>query len=382
MGTLKIKSKDDMRRLKEEMEKWMQVREESARRQVCGAEEVLKRVLGENGRVKKAFGTEPTVVLVPPPQIELIIQDEEHQRREGNELRSPCRKHVQDGEVIWPIDEPLGQQPYKSQDTTHIAGFQKELDQLRLQVAVLHNENQSLESTHKIDRETIEGLRLEMQEAITQLNELQARHTANNVHSAPDPTQQLQHGQVYVLPTPSITPQNAKATHKLQRAKPPVQPSGNNCAPKVAESPKAKRKKRKAAVMPTPVEPVLFVDPTNPQASSIHSYQQKMYLLQVKVYSGVPIEVSDIPWPVLPRHGMAYPIMIHSRKEIKLVDVMEFAQAFWIGGNGLAKERAAEVISAWSWMCPPGRVKCTKDLKSWIGRATTFLYQAKKELGL
>ena len=375
MGTPKIKSKDDMRRLKEEMEKWMQVREETARRHVSNAEEELKRVLGENGKVMKALGTRPA-------KSEPLIRDDGHQycRREENELRSPCSKPLHDNEVIRPFEEPLKQQPYDIQDATQIAGFLEELEQLRLQVASLRNENARLESTHQIDLETIEGLRLEMQEAITELDGLRTRQTAENVHSASDPAQKIRHGEVYVPPTPLATPRDAEPHNNPQWAK-AVPPPGGNCPPKVAEKPKVKRK-RKAAVMPVPIEPVLFVDPTTPQESSIQSYQQKMYLLQVKVYSRLDVDVSDIPWPVLPLHGKAYPVMIHGRKEIKSADVMEFAKAFWIGGNGLAKERAVEMISAWSWMCPPGRVNCTKDLRSWIGRTTTFLRLAKEKLGL
>lgn len=365
----------------------MEVREEAARRQVSNAEEELKRVLGENAKVKKALGAGPAVEPVPPPppqvpQDEPLIRDEEHQCREGNELRSPCGKPVRDNEVIRAFEEPLEQQPYDSQDTTQIAGFLKELEQLRLQVAVLRNVNWRLESTHKTDQETIEGLRLEMQEAITELDELRTRQTATNAHSAPDTTQQIQHGEVYMPPTPLITPRDAKAPYNLRSAKAPAQSLGGNCPSKVAETPMVKRTKRKAAVMPTPIEPVLFVNPTSPQESSIQSYQQEMYRLQVKVYSQLPVDVSDIPWPVLPLPGKAYPIMIHGRKEIKLTDVMEFVKAFWIGGNGLAKERAVEMISAWTWMCQAGRVKCTKDLRSWIGRTTTFLHQAKRKLGL
>jgi hypothetical protein len=383
MGTPKIKSKDDMRRLKEEMEKWMEVREETAKRQVSDADEVLKRVLGENAKVKKALGAGTAVALVPPPQDKPLTQHEKHR----NELRSPCGKPVHDNEVTRAFEEPLEQQPHTHhrQGTTQIAqnaGFLEELEQLRLQVAILRNENWRLESTHKIDQETIEGLRLEMQEAITELDELRTRQTAKNVHSSSAPIQQTQHGEVHMLPTPLITPRAAEAPHNLQRANAPVQSLGDNCPPKISEKPKVKRKKRKAAVMPTPIEPVLFVDPTCPQESSIQSYQQKMYLLQVKVYSQLPVDVSDIPWPILPLPGNAYPIMIHGRKEIKLTDVMEFAGAFWIGGNGLAKERAVEMISAWSWMCIGRRVKCTKDLRSWIGRTTTFLRQAKEKLAL
>jgi hypothetical protein len=375
MGTPQLKSKDDMRRLKEKMEEWMKVREETARRQVSDAEEELKRILGENTKVKKAIG----LALAPLPQDELLIRD---QRREGIKLGSPCHKPVCDSKAIRPFDEPLGQQPYESQDTTQTAGFLKELEQLRLQVTALGNENRKLESTHKIDREIIEGLRLEMQEAITELDELRTRHTAENVHSASDPTQQLQHGGVYVLPTSLITPQGAEAPHNLQSAKPAARSPCDSRPPKVSEEPMTKRKKKKAAVMPTPIKPVLFVDPANPRESLIQSYQQKMYLLQVKVHSRLPVDVRDIPWPVLPPPGKAYPITIHGRKEIKSADVMKFAEAFWIGGKGLAKERAVEMISAWTWMCPTGRVKCTKDLGSWIGRTTTFLHQAKRKLGL
>ena len=384
MGTPKIKSKDDMRRLKGEMEKWIQVREQAARRQVSNAEEELKRVLGENAKVKKALGAGPAVEPVPPPpQDEPLIRDEEHQCREGNELRSPCGKSVHDNQVIRAFEKPLEQQPHDSQDATQIAsGFLKELEQLRLQVAILRNENWRLESTHKTDQETIEGLRTEMQEAITELDELRTRQTAKNVHSAPDPTQQIQHGEVYMPPTPLITPRDTEAPHNLQSAKAPAQSLGDNCPSKVAETPKVKGKKGKAAVMPTPIKPVLFVNPTSPQESSIQSYQQKMYLLQVKVYSQLPVDASDIPWPVLPLPGKAYPIKIHGRKEIQLTDVMKFVKAFWIGGNGLAKKRAVEMISAWSWMCHAGRVKCTKDLRSWIERTTTFLHEAKRKLGL
>ena len=166
----------------------------------------------------------------------------------------------------------------------------------------------------------------------------------------------------------------------LQRTK-TAPPPGGNCPPKVAEKPKVK-KKRKAAAMPAPIEPVLFVDPATPQESSIQSYQQKMYLLQVKFYSQLAVDVSDIPWPILPLPGKTYPIIINGRKEIRSADVMKFAEAFWIGGNGLAKERAVEMISMWSWMCPPGRVNCTRGLRSWIGRTTTFLRLAKEKLGL
>jgi len=382
MGTPKIKSKDDMRRVKEEMGKWMQVREETAKRQVSDAEEVLRRVLGENSKVKKALGAATVVALVPPPQDKPLIQEEEHQCRDVNELRSPCGKPVHDNEVTHVFEVPLEQQPYDNQDITQIADFLEELEQLRLQVAILRNENLGLESTHKIDQETIEGLRLEMQEAITELDVLRTRQTAKNVHSVSAPTQQIQHGEVYVPPTPLITPRDAEAPYNPQWAKAPMQSLRDNCPPKVAEKPKVKGKKKKAAVMPTPIEPVLFVDPTSPQESSIQSYQQKMYLLQVKVYSQLPVDVSDIPWPILPLPGKAYPVMIRVRTEIKLTDVMEFSKTFWIGGNGLAKERAAEMISAWSWMCQGKRVKCTKDLRSWIGRTTTFLCKARRKLGL
>ena len=373
MGTPKIKSKDDMRRLKEEMEKWMQVREETARRHVSNAEEELKRVLGENGKVMKALGARPA-------KSEPLIRDDGHQycRREENELRSPCSKPLHDNEVIRPFEEPLKQQPYDIQDATQIAAFLEELEQLRLQVASLRNENSRLESTHQIDQETIEGLRLEMREAITELDELRTRQTAENVHSASDSAQQIRHGEVYVPPTPLITPGDAEPRSNPQRVK-AVPPPGGNCPPKVTEKPKIKRK---AATMPAPIKPVLFVNPTTPQESSIQSYQQKMYLLQVKVYSQLAVDVRDIPWPVLPLSGKTYPIMIHSRKEIKLADVMKFAKAFWIGRNGLAKERAVEMISTWSRMCLPGRVNCTKDLRSWISRTTTFLHLAKEKLGV
>ena len=379
MGPPKIKSKDDMRRLKDDMEKWMEVREVTARRQASDAEEELKRVLGENAKVMKALGAKPAM------SKPLIIRDEEHECREGNELRSPCGKSVHDHEVIRPIEKPLEQQPYDIQAAAQIAGFLTELEQLRLQVALLRNENRRLESTHQIDQETIEGLRLEMQEAITELEDLRTRQTSENVlsASAPAPAQLIQHGEeVYVLPTPLITPRDAETQHNLQKAKAPVPSPGDNCPPKVVEQPMVKRKKRKAAVMPTPVEPVLFVDPTTPQEASIQSYQQKMYQLQVKVYSQLPVDISDIPWPILPLPGKAYPVMIHRRKAIQSADVMEFTELFWIGGNGLAKERAAEMISTWSWMCPPGRVNCTKELKSWIGRTTTFLRLAKEKLRL
>ncbi len=375
MGTPKIKSKDDMRRMKEEMEKWMEVREVTARRQASDAEEQLKRVLGENAKVMKALGAKPATS-------KPLIQDEEHECREGKELRFPCGKPILDNEVIQTFEKPIEQQPYDIQGATQIAGFLEELEQLRLQVALLHNENSRLESTHQTDQETIEGLRLEMQEAITELDVLRTRQTAENVHSASDPAQQIQHGEVYVPPTPLITPRDAETQHTLQGAKAPVPSPGDNCPPVGAEKPMVKRKKKKAAVMPAPIEPVLFVDPATPQESSIQSYQQKMYLLQVKVYSQLPVDVSDIPWPVLPLPGMAYPIMIHRRKQIQSADVMKFTKAFWIGGNRLAKERAVEMISTWSWMCHAGRVICTKDLRSWIARTTTFLRLANEKLSL
>jgi len=364
------------------MGKWMEVREETAKRHVSDAEDMLRRVLGENAKVKKALGAETAVALVPPPLHNPLIQEDEHPCRDVNELRSPCGKPVHDNEVTQAFEVPLEKQPYDNQDTTQIAGFLEELEQLRSQVAILRNENLRLESAHKIDQETIGGLRLEILEAITELDVLRTRQTAKNVHSASAPTHQIQHGEVYVPPTPLITPRDAEAPYNPQWAQAPMQSLRNNCPHKVAEKSKLKGKKKKAAVMPTPTEPVLFVDPTSPQESSIQSYQQKMYLLQVEVYSQLPVDISDIPWPILPLPGKAYPVMIHGRTEIKFTDVMEFAQTFWIGGNGRAKERAVEMISAWSWMCPAGRVKCTKDLRTWIRRTTTFLYQARKNLGL
>ena len=354
----------------------MEVREMTARRQASDAEEELKRVLGENAKVMKALGARPAM------SKPLIIRDEEHEHREGNELRSPCGKPVHDNEVIRPFEKPLEQQPYDIQAATQIAGFLTELEELRLQVALLRNENLRLESTHQIDQETIEGLRLEMQEAITELDELRTRQTAENVHSVSAPAQQSQHGEVYVLPTPLITPRDAETQHYLERTKAPAPSPGDNRPPKVAEKPMVKRKKRKAAVMPAPIEPVPFVDPTTPHEASIQSYQQKMYLLQVKVYSRSPVDVRDIPWPVLPLPGNVYPIMIHRRKEIQAADVVKFAELFWIGGNGVAKERAVDMISNWSWMCPTGRVNCTKELRSWIGRTTTFLRLARETLRL
>ena len=188
MGTPKIKSKDDMRRLKAEMEKWMHVREETARRQVSNAEEELKRVLGENGKVMKALGAKLAMS-------EPLIRDEERQSREGNELRPLCSKPLHDNEVIRPFEGPFKQQPYYDiQDATQIAGCLRELEQLRLQVASLRNENSTLESTRQVDQETIQGLRLEMQEAITELDELRTRQTAENVHLASAPAKQIQHG--------------------------------------------------------------------------------------------------------------------------------------------------------------------------------------------
>jgi len=364
-----------MRKLKEEMERWMEVREETARQKVSAAEEELKRVLGENAKVKKALRVAPEVAVVPLPRDETFILDEisqDHQRRERNEPRSPRHKSVHYNEVFSLLDEPHGLQPYDIQGTKRIASLEKELEELRLRSVVLLDKNSRLEFAHLVDQETIEGLRLEMQEAITELDALRTRHIADKVHSESAGAQGSQNVEAYIPPTPSITPQDHI---NPPTAKPPAQPPSDICPPNVAEKPKGKRKKKKAAVMATPVEPVLFVDSTNPQQQSIQSYQQKMYLLQVKVYSRSPVDVWDIPWPVFPCREI-----IHSRKEIKSAEVMEFSKAFWIGGD--AKERATEVIAAWSWMCPPGRVECTKDLRSWIGRTTTFLRQAREKLGL
>ena len=382
MGTLKTKSEDDMRRLKNEMEKWMEVREETARQKVSEAEEELKRVLGENEKVKKAIGVAPEMALLPLPREEPFILDEvspAYQRREGNRLRSPRHTYVHDDEVFQPFEESHEPQTCDSQDTNQITSLKQELEELRLQSMSLHDENARLESVHQMDREIIEGLRLEMQEAITELDGLRTRHIADHIYSEPARAQSPQHEEAYIPPTPSITPQEAEAPHNHPPTEAPAQPPGDICPPEVARNPKAKRRKK---TMPTPVEPVLFVDPTNPHELTIQAYQQKMHLLQVKVYSRSAVDIRDIPWPVFPPAGKSYPVIIQGRKQIKAVDVMKFAKAFWIGGSGLAKERAGEMIAAWAWMNPPGRVECTKDLRSWIGRTTTFLHQARERLSL
>ena len=370
-----------MRKLVKEMEIWMEVRERTARQEVSKAKEKLERVLEENAKVKTALGVGPKVASVPPPRDEPLVLSQDHLRGEENKPRSPHQTCVRDREDFRPFEELPVQQPYNDQDTKRIASLEKELDESRLQAAVLHDENMKLESAHKMDRETIEGLRLEMQEAIFELDALRTRHIPEKVHSSSAPVQRTQPEEVYAPPTPSITPQGEEPPHHLQTERPPAQSSSATYPPKAEESPKVKRKKRKAAVVPTPVKPRLFVDPTNPQESLIQLYQQKMYLLQVKVHSRLPVDIGDIPWPVFPPGGKTYPIVIHGRKGIKSADVMEFAKTFWIGGNGLAKERAAEMIFAWSWMCPPGRVECAKNLRSWIGRTTTFLLHARKKLG-
>src|SRR5258708_37792138 len=103
MGTPIIKSKTDMRRLKEEMEEWMEVREETGRQKVSGAEEELRRVLGENEKVKRALGVAPEVVLVPLPRDDPFIFDAVSQdQQQGNKLQSPRHGYVHDNEVFQP----------------------------------------------------------------------------------------------------------------------------------------------------------------------------------------------------------------------------------------------------------------------------------------
>lgn len=381
MGTLNVKSKDDMRRLKEKTEKWMKVREETAKQKVSEAEEELKRVLEENEKVRKALGVAPEVALVRDEPFILDEVSQDHQR-EGNNPRSSRHKHIHDDKVLGPFEVPHGPQICDSQEAKRIASLEKESEELRLRSALLRDQNSRLESAHQMDREIIEGLRLEMQEAITQLDVFRTRDITDRVHSASACTQCSQLGEAYVPLIPSIAPRDAETQNALPTAERRAQPPSNILPPKDAENPKATKKKKKAAVMPTPVEPVLFVDPTNSQEPSIQSYQRKMYLLQVKVYSRSAVDVSDIPWPVFPLARKAYPIVIQGRKDIKSAGVMEFAKAFWIGGDGLAEKRAGEMIAAWSWMCAAGRVQCTKDLRSWIERTTTFLRHAREKLGL
>ena len=384
MGAPKIKSKDDVQRLEAEMKKWMQVREKTARRKVSEAEEGLKRVLGENAKVKKALGIEPAVALIPPPQDEPRIVNETsqgHQHWERQKSKSPYHQSAHN-EVLPSLDVSFEQQSYGGQDTKQIASLQKELEELRLQSEVLRNENWRFKSAHQTDQEIIEGLRLEMQQAITELDALRTRHITEPVHSAPDPTTASQHEEACMPRAPSITPQDPPVSHNCQATKTLVRSPSDIRPPKTAELHKIKRKKKKAAVMPTPIEPVLYMDPTNPQETSIQSYQQRMYQLQVKIYSRLPVDINDIPWPVFPIPGKTYPVTILGRKQIKSADVLEFAKGFWVGGKGPAKERAVKMISAWSWMCPPGRVECTKDLRSWIGRTTTFLRHAREKLSL
>jgi len=367
------------KKLKDEMNGWMDKRENAAAQKLKEAQWELERVHAENQRVRKRMGDPLAKLDIPTMAADSAI----NKRRDSARRRSGSRIEANDNEINLegsgsaPTTEELLKELEKSRK--RIIELKEDNDELRTRAAIDILTIRELEESKEESERTVRELKEKLSRAVEELH-LESLGTLSTKVSAP-PTPPFTPSPAYVArikltlppptralpPLPSVMndvdalqrPVVAHAPHPW-----PKPPSWETTAD--GEDPEATPVVLALPSVSPPPPTISHIRSPNPRTLShpqlsrllipgstdrlnvpapIHQptfaiYNRMMAILRDSDENTPPLQPSDIPWPILPEPGVPYPGGIVQPGDKPAV--IEFVQTYCGGSKTAGNEMSRQ----------------------------------------
>lgn len=343
-----VSTHHNARKLKDEINGWMDKRESAAAEKLKEAQWELQRVHAENQRVRKRMGDPLATLDIPTMAADSAInkrRDSVRRRSAGSRMEARANEIVLEGNGSVPRTEELLKELEKSRK--RIIELKEDNDELRTRAAIDILTIRELEESKEENERTIREFREKLSRAVGELHlesldkfsvKVSApptppftpspNHLARTKITIPPPTRALPplpsmindadtggkpaagHGPIPWPKPPSwkiLADEEDPETTPIAPALPPISPPPPTLSharspnpPRVLSHPQLPR-----LVIPGSSDTLNVPAPVHQPTFAI--YNRMMALLRASDADAPPLQPSDIPWPILPGQGAPYP---------------------------------------------------------------------------